>query len=217
MQKGILVNRNYIYLVIVSVALLVLWSCQSDVPRLPILGKPVIVQGDTLPYTIPQFKYVNQDSQWVSNADFTNGIYLADFFFTSCPSICPKVQKQMHRLYDEFVDEPSVKLISFTLDPKRDNTETLKLYAENQNVDRRKWVFLTGDQQETMDLAFKFFISAYTDADAPGGIVHSGKIILVDSKGQVRSFGEGTDPENIDVLISDVKRLIKEEKLSKNF
>ena len=144
----------------------------------------------------------------MDNASLSDYVYVADFFFTSCPSICPKVAKQMLRIYDAVKDEPMVKLVSFTIDPKRDDVKKLRLYAENLGVDHNKWYFLTGDKDATLELANTYFVAAFEDADAPGGFDHSGKILLVDKEGHIRSFSEGTDPENTPKIMEDINKLV---------
>lgn len=184
----------------------------GDAAKLPVLGNPVTENGVTREHTIRPFQYLNQDSVNINNDSLSSGVYIADFFFTSCPSICPRVMKQMLRLHDEFKDVKGVRLVSFTLDPKRDTVGKLAVYAENIGVKSNKWLFLTGDKDFTLDLADDFFVAALEDPSAPGGFDHSGKIILVDRKGRVRSFCEGTDPTTIPDFIKDVYTLLDEEK-----
>ncbi|MBK8698853.1 MAG: SCO family protein [Saprospiraceae bacterium] len=194
--------------------MLVFISCKSgeDKAPLPFLGNKALVNGVETPHKIRPFNYLNQDSMVTNNDSLADYVYIADFFFTSCPSICPRVMKQMLRLHDEFKNEPGVKLVSFTLDPKRDNVAKLALYASNLDVKSDKWLFLTGDKDFTLDLADDYFVAALEDPTAPGGFDHSGKIILVDKKGHVRSFCEGTEPETIPPFIKDVRTLLNEYK-----
>jgi protein SCO1/2 len=175
---------------------------------LPILGNTAEVDGQKVYHQIRDWTYLNQDSIQVTNKDLGEYVYVADFFFTSCPSICPRVAKEMLVIYEEFKDEPRVKLVSFTIDPKRDTPTKLKLYSSNLDVNSDKWWFLTGDKGETLELANDYFIAALEDQDSPGGFDHSGKIVLVDKEGHIRSFSEGTDPDTTPKLIKDVKKLI---------
>ena len=177
---------------------------------LPYLGHSEVIDGKTQYHTIRDWSFVNQDSVVISNKDLSNHIYITDVFFTSCPTICPKVMKQMLILHDEFKDEPLVKMVSFTIDPKRDDVKRLKLYSSNLGVTSDKWHFLTGEKDNIYDVADDYFIVAHPDSDAPGGFDHSGKIILTDQQGHVRAFAEGTDPETIPPFIKAVKSLIKE-------
>ncbi len=185
-------------------------GCQSKPKKLPIIGQVKIVGQDTIYHKIPPFSFVNQDSMTVDNSTLSPHIYLADFFFTSCPSICPKVTKQMLRLHDKYKDNDRVRLVSFTMDPKRDDVNKLKLYSKNLEVSSSKWHFLTGNKDELLDLADDYFVVAYEDDEAPGGFDHSGKILLVDEKGHIRSFAEGTEPESVDELLKDVDILLNE-------
>ncbi len=183
---------------------------QEDTSPLPILGVKEFINGDTVYHKIPAFDFITQDSLPISNADFTDKLYVADFFFMSCPSICPKVKQQMLRIYNRYEDNSKLKLVSHTLDPKRDTPERLKMYAQNLGVETDKWMFLTGDKDEIYDIAEDYFVSAYEDEDAPGGLDHSGKILLVDSKGHIRAFAEGTDPDDVTVFFKDIDKLLAE-------
>jgi protein SCO1/2 len=192
---------------ILSVFTLLLVSCKNNEP-LPYLGQTVEENGKQIHHKVGQFSHYNQDSVLMDNAALSEYIYVADFFFTSCPSICPKVAKQMLRIYESVKDEPMVKLVSFTIDPKRDDVKKLRLYADNLGIDHNKWFFLTGDKDATLELANTYFVAAFEDADAPGGFDHSGKILLVDKDGHIRSFSEGTDPENTPKIMEDIKKLV---------
>lgn len=192
----------------VSVFILSLSSCQEDNKPLPFIGQKKIVDGKEVHHKVPDWTYINQDSTTVTNSDLADYIYITDFFFTSCPSICPKVMKQMLLLQEEFKNEPMVKLVSFTLDPKRDTPKALSAYAKNIGADTDKWWFLVGEKEATFDLANEYFVVAYEDKDVPGGFDHSGKILLVDKKGHIRSFSEGTDPSTTPKMIKDTRKLI---------
>jgi protein SCO1/2 len=192
------------YLIIISV--IIIAGCKSE-EELPFLGQTQMLNGKEVHHQVGQFNHYNQDSVLMTNSTLKDYIYVADFFFTSCPSICPKVMKQMMRIYEAVKDDPQVKLVSFTIDPKRDNVGKLKLYADNLGIDHKKWYFLTGDKDATLELANTYFVAAFEDATAPGGFDHSGKILLVDKQGHIRSFSEGTDPENTPKIIADIKKL----------
>jgi protein SCO1/2 len=180
-------------------------SCKEA--PLPYLGNQQTVNGQLVYHKIGNFSHYNQDSILMTNDSFKNYICVVDFFFTSCPSICPKVAKEMLKIQEGLSDIENVRLISFSIDPKRDTPERLKLYAENIGADSNKWHFLTGDKDLTLDLASTYFVAALEDADAPGGFDHSGKIVLVDRDGHVRAFSEGTDPSETDEFIKNVKKL----------
>ena len=197
-------------LVTVMLGFLFLTSCQEDNAPLPILGHLNIQGKDTILHSIPDFSFMNQDSAVISNADLKNYIYISDFFFISCPSICPIVKKQMLRVYEKYKDNDRVKLVSHTIDPKRDTPEKLKQYAAKLNIDTEKWIFLTGEKGEILDIADDYFVSAYEDSEAPGGFDHSGKMILTDTNRHIRAFAEGTDPKDVDQLLKDIDKLLAE-------
>lgn len=178
---------------------------------LPIIGERMLVEGDTVYHQIADFSFVNQDSQAVNNATFTGKVYLADFFFTSCPTICPKVKKQMLRLYDRYEGDDRLLLLSHTIDVKRDTVGRLKTYATNLGVETARWHFVTGSHDAIYGMADDYFSTAKIDTEAPGGFDHSGLIILVDAKRHVRSFCDGTDASSVDRFMEDIDQLLKQE------
>ncbi|MEM9848239.1 MAG: SCO family protein [Bacteroidota bacterium] len=205
-------NKIVFYLLLIGT---LFCACQEEkatgTDTLPILGFPTIENGDTIHHKIPAFRFVNQDSQFVTNATFSDDIYIADFFFTACPTICPKVKKQMLRLYERYKDEPNVVLLSHTVDVKRDTVGRLKQYASNLDVVTERWQFVTGDHDEIYAIADDYFSIARVDPNAPGGFDHSGRLILVDREGHVRAFCDGTSATDVDALMLDVDKLLKEE------
>lgn len=182
-------------------------SCKEESKDLPFVGNAEEVDGKLVYPTIGEIKHFDQDSTAITNANFKDKLLVADFFFTSCPSICPKVMKEMMKIHEEIKALENVEMLSFTIDPKRDNVEKLKLYADNLGVDQLRWRFLTGDKDETFKLANTFFVPAMEDPNAPGGFDHSGKIILVDYDGHVRAFTEGTETEGTNAFVEKVKML----------
>lgn len=188
-----------------------LYSCknQSDGP-LPFIGQKDIVDGDTIYHQIPDFSFVNQDNEIVSNGHYKDQLYIADFFFIHCPAICPKVRQQMLRIYDKYEDDGRVKLVSHTLDPVRDTVDALAKYAEKLDVVSTKWDFLTGERDEIWDIADEYFVAAVEDPTVEGGFDHSGRIILVDKDRHVRGFAEGTDPEDVTKFLNTIDQLLVE-------
>jgi protein SCO1/2 len=186
------------------------YSCIQDNSALPILGQKIKTKDSTIYHTIRPFEFIDQDSALINNERLSDYIYVTDFFFTSCPSICPTVMKEMLKIYEEFENEPSVKLVSFTLDPKRDTPEKLKTYAKLLDVNTEKWIFVHGPKDEIYGLAEDFFVTAMEDEEAPGGVAHSGQIVLIDKKGHIRSFSNGTDASMTPRMINDIHKLIDE-------
>jgi len=202
------------YFLIFLAFLGILFACEPTPPvveqKLPILGNRDFDGSDTIYHQIPDFAFVNQDSQLVTNTTFANKMYVADFFFTSCPTICPKVKKQMLRLYERYENQDSLLFASYTVDPKRDSVGKLNQYASNLDVNSEKWHFLTGEKDELYEIADDYFSIAIEDPNAPGGFDHSGRLILVDENRHVRAFCDGTDAVAVDRFMLDIERLLAE-------
>lgn len=191
--------------------LAVVTGCLQQPERLPILGNTEVIGGDTVFHTIPDIGLVDQDSQLFRLSGHPEQIILADFFFTSCPSICPRVQKQMLRLYERYKDDSRVLILSHSIDQRHDSIPVLHRYAENLEVDTKKWKFLTGAKDSIYDLADQYFVSVVEDPSAPMGYDHSGRIILLDKARHVRGYCEGTDPIAVTAFFLTVDELLKEE------
>ena len=193
--------------------LILIASCTPESEKLPILGnRDVLENGDTIFHTIPEFSFVDQDSNIVTNQTFENKIYIVDFFFIHCPSICPTVTKQMLRIYERFENNPRVVLLAHSIDTKNDTIPALKVYAEKLGVNSEKWHFVTGDHDQIYELADDYFITARVDDSVPGGFDHSGRLILIDEKGHVRSFCDGTNAESVNKFMTDIETLLNEQK-----
>jgi protein SCO1/2 len=178
---------------------------------LPILGNRDVVNGDTVYPTIRDFAFLNQDSQVLNNATFAGKAYVVDFFFVSCPTICPKTTKQMLRLYEKYQQDDRLMLVAHTVDPKHDTIPRLKKHAEKLGVKGPKWSFLTATEGEIYGIAADYFSVAKKDETAPGGFDHSGRLILVDKNRHVRAFCDGTDPKDVDRFMEDIDLLLKTE------
>jgi protein SCO1/2 len=186
-------------------------SCgMGEMEPLPLLGNHQIdnTTGDTTYHIIPDFEFINQDSMLVNNETFKDKIYVADFFFTSCPTICPKTAQQMLRLYERYKDDDRVALLAHSIDTKRDTVGRLKEYANGLEVSAPKWHFVTGNKADIYEIADDYMSIAIEDPDAPGGFDHSGWFILVDKDRHIRSFCNGTDPESVDDFMEDIDWLL---------
>ena len=198
-----------------SLFVFLLMACGDKAPSnepLPIIGNRLGVteKGDTIFPTIPNFAFIDQNSDTVRNADFDEKIYVVDFFFTHCPTICPKVTAQMLRVYEQFKDSSEVRLLAHSIDPKRDSVGRLRDYADKLGVEAPKWRFVTGERDSVYSIADDYFSIAKEDPKSPGGFDHSGRLILVDKKRRVRSFCDGTDAEDVDRFMKDIEQLLKE-------
>jgi len=195
-------------------------ACKSDKPiipdTLPFLGihtvvdKPAGNGTDTILFTIPDFKYLNQNRDTISNGTFDDKIYLADFFFTRCPSICPEVKRNMLKIYDRFGKDTRLMYLSHTIDPDRDTPEVLKSFADKMEVNQNLWHFVTGEQGELYDMATKYMNTAEKDDNAPGGYAHSGYVVLIDKNRRIRAYADGTDEAKMNHLMDLIDVLLKE-------
>lgn len=188
--------------------------------ELPVLGQYEVVEKtvdgktlyDTIPHTIADFQFLDQDSNMVTNETLKDQVYVADFFFTSCPTICPVMKQQMLRVYEAYKDHPEVAILSHTIDPQHDTVVLLKDFAEKLGVPSDKWHFVTGDKDAIYEIGeTSYMVVANEDADAPGGFIHSGAFLLIDQQRRVRGVYDGTVPEQVDILINDIKRLTKKD------
>lgn len=208
-----MVKSVIVFLGFTFIGTLFISACGADQQptKLPIYGERDVINGDTIYRSIPDFVFTDQDSQAVTNATFEGKIYIADFFFIHCPTICPKVKASAKRVYDHFAQDPRVMLLSHTIDVKHDTVAALKAYAQKIGIDHKKWRFVTGDHDGIYGIADDYFSVAKADSEAPGGFDHSGLLILVDKNRHVRASVDGTLPEDIPDFIKKVEQLLKEE------
>lgn len=193
---------------------LLLFACRPPAPprMLPILGeRDVSPNGDTIYPAVPDFAFIDQDSQPVTNATFAGKIYVVDFFFTHCPTICPKVKAQAHRIYDKYLKDDRVLLLSHSIDVKNDTVARLKSYAQKLGIDSHKWHLVTGKEDDIYGIADNYFSVATKDPQSPGGFDHSGRLILVDQQRHVRSFCDGTDAGSVTKFMDDIDALLAEQ------
>ncbi|WP_144604141.1 SCO family protein [Algoriphagus algorifonticola] len=164
---------------------------------------------DSTQHYIPEFTFVNQDGENVGRKDMEGKITIVDFFFTSCPSICPVMSKEMERVNDMFREEPRVQIMSISIDPEYDTPEILQEYAQKHNATSDKWQFLSGPVDETYQLArCGFILPALDGMGVPDDFVHSDKFVLVDELGRIRGYYSGTNREDVDLLMLETKVLL---------
>lgn len=191
-------------------------ACQdteSADKELPIFGRREVVNNDTVYHKIADFSFVDQDSSVVTQNTFNDKIFVADFFFTSCPTICPTMKTQMLRIYEEYKDDPSIALLSHSIDPEHDTVALLKEFANDLGVESNKWHFVTGEKADIFKHAqTSYMVTAAEDASELGGFIHSGAFILVDKDRRIRGIYDGTKAEQVDRLINDIEILKNEYK-----
>ncbi|MDZ4823227.1 MAG: SCO family protein [Flavobacteriales bacterium] len=177
-------------------------------------GENGVLTPDTAYYTITKFVFTNQYGKEISHRDYEGKIYVTDFFFTTCPSICPVMSAQLARLQDLLKKENhwgEVKILSHTVDPTHDTPEVLKVYAEKLGADLQHWNFVTGKAEEIYTQAQQgYFLTAMPSDTAAGGFFHSDMVALVDRNSHLRGFYDGTSTREIDSLFIDIKTLLNE-------
>lgn len=170
---------------------------------------------------VPEFEFTNQDGKLITNSFYENKVYVVEFFFTTCPTICPKMTESMLKIQKEFYGNPDFGIASFSINPKHDTPEILKEYAKSHGATLKNWNFLTGEQDKIYELSnVGFTLYAGEDSNAEGGFEHSGMFALVDKKGNIRSridelgnviaFYDGLDPKGVQQIKEDIKILLKE-------
>lgn len=173
---------------------------------------------------VPSFSFKNEKGQWLTNKDLLGKVYVLDFFFTSCPSICPVMTNNLKLVENVFQSNPNFAIISITIDPKRDQMETLSDYKESHAITMKNWHFLTGKQEDIYQFSNEGFkLYAGENESAAGGFEHSGLFALVDKKGFIRSrtvkvgdfenpikFYDGTNLEDVQKIKEDIKILLEE-------
>jgi len=206
----------FIFLIIFS-----LTSCNSGEQKLPILGErdwiKKTVDGkevvDTIYNTIPPFSFVNQNSDTVTEKIIDGKIYITDFFFTTCPTICPVMKRQMLKVYEKFKGNKDVMILSHTIDPEHDTPQVLNTFAKDLGVTGNQWQFLTGSKEKIYEIGLKsYMVVAKEDKSAEGGFLHSGAFVLVDKDKHVRGIYDGTTEEGTKRIIADIQTLLDESK-----
>jgi len=198
--------RNIIFILLG----LLITNCSPKQEKLPFLGNPVVNGNDTIYPKILDFSFIDQDSTAITNKTFEDKIYVADFIFLSCPTICPKMNAELGKVYNIYKDNPQVNFLSHTIDPENDTVPRLKEYTQAMGIGKN-WHFVTGNKDSIFNIATaSYFTTAYPDAKEPGGLVHGGGLMLVDKNRHIRGVYDGTDSIETQRLIKDIKILLKE-------
>lgn len=177
-------------------------------------------------HQIPDFTFVNQHNDTISKSDYSGNIYVANFFFTTCPTICPIMTNKMKYVQDKLSIFPNIKFLSHSVNPAYDTPEILLGYANTMEADLSNWNFVTGDKQHIYTIAASYFVNVSEDELAPGGFLHSEYFVLVDKEGKVRSgidingnpYGayDGTNDADMKTLVKDIRVLMAEYKQKEN-
>jgi protein SCO1/2 len=217
-MKGSFSNYKWIGLSIIVwgvISVSLFYSILKPVERLPIY-QPASVNSELVDSTIvhkinyhkiSDFSLTNQNGETVTQSKYENKIYVADFFFTTCQSICPIMTKNMKDIQDKLIKDSEILLLSHTVFPEIDSVEVLKKYAVENEVIDSKWDLVTGDKKEIYDLARKSYLAAKDNNFGEYEMIHTENFVLIDKKKQIRGFYDGTNKEEIDRLYKDIKIL----------
>jgi protein SCO1/2 len=162
-------------------------------------------------FNVPSFSFINQNNQQLTSEFVKDKIWVADYFFTKCKSICPKLTTHLQKVQDAFKQDDGVKIISFTVDPDRDSPNVLQTYAAGYHGDPSQWQFVTGEKKDLYGFARKGLFIIATDGDGgPDDFIHSEKLVLIDKHQHIRGYYDGTSDSEVNQLIKDIQRLKKE-------
>jgi protein SCO1/2 len=215
-MKKIIHGIGFIAIVFFAICL---QSCINEVPvepennlPLPIYPKTDKKTGQIIDanHKIRPFSFINQDSQIVTNATFKDKIYVADFFFIHCPTICPAVKSNMKFMYNQLEGVDNVVFLSHSIDTKYDTIPALKKFAEKLEIATDRWQLVTGDKAEIFEIAGDYNASALEGEHYDGGFDHSGGLVLIDKNGHIRSITRGTEKEGAEKMLENIKKLLKE-------
>lgn len=206
-----------IVLLILSVIIIYLfYNALQPVKLLPVYS-PAMVNSELVAeeiqhvrkyHTIADFSLTNQNGEIITQEDYKGKIYIADFFFTTCPTICPIMTKNMVDLQRALGKDSDVMLLSHSVTPEIDSVTQLKKYAIEKGVDDRNWNLVTGDKKQIYELARKSYLAVKTDGDGgPFDMIHTENFILVDKDKRIRGFYDGTKKEDMDKIMADIEIL----------
>jgi protein SCO1/2 len=168
-------------------------------------------QGVSKNHKIADFELQNQYGETFKTTDLEGKYYVSDFFFTTCPTICPDMSSQLVRVQEAYKDNKDFMIVSHSVTPEIDTPQVLLEYGKRYEADFDQWVFLTGDKKQIYDLARKSYFAATTEGDGgPDDFIHTENFVLVDKEKRIRGFYDGTDPESVDQLITDLEILAQE-------
>jgi len=217
---GFFSNYKWIGLSIIVwgiVSICLFYTILKPIERLPVF-QPASVNSELVDTTIvhkinyhkiSDFSLINQNGEIVTQKKYENKIYVADFFFTTCQSICPIMTKNMKDIQDKLIEDSEILLLSHTVFPEIDSVEVLKKYAIDNSVIDSKWDLVTGDKKEIYDLARKSYLAAKDNSFSKYDMIHTENFVLIDKKKQIRGFYDGTDKEEINRLLVDIEILKK--------
>ncbi len=214
-------NRNSIVSVIILLAVAAITAyalfgidTKKPLRYFPYYGPSTVnVHKDTVFHTIRDFSFTDQANKTITQKDIEGKYVVVDYFFTTCHSICPVMSKQMERVAAANKLKPDVIILSHTVDPETDSVEVMVEYAKKHNANTEQWHFLTGDKKRLYDIArTSYFLDAAEGDGGPDDFIHTQNFVLIDKQKHIRGYYDGTSPQEVDKLITDITLLMKEEK-----
>ncbi|MCH7403119.1 SCO family protein [Belliella kenyensis] len=218
-MKGLRILQGFVLLCILMVPVLIivfLKTMTTNTYEIPVFYEAGVENPlqacefeEGIQHQIPEFNLISQNNETIGRTDMNGKVTIVDFFFTSCPSICPVMSTEMERVDDVFRNVEDVQIFSISIDPEYDTPEVLQSYAMKHNANPDKWHFLTGDKSDIYELARCGFILPTIDGEGVADdFVHSDKFVLVDGEGRIRGYYSGTSREDVDRLILETKILL---------
>jgi len=208
-----------VFLIISIIIISIIYNTLNVYQPLPVY-QPAMVNYELVDSTIQyqkkyhkiaDFNLINQNGKIITQEDYKDKIYVADFFFTTCQTICPIMTTNMAAIQKEIIDDIDVMLLSHSVTPQIDDVAQLKKYALEQGVDDKKWNLLTGDKKQIYELARKSYLAVKTFGNGDEyDMIHTENFMLIDKKRQIRGFYDGTNEEDMERLLDDIKILKKE-------
>lgn len=219
--------KRILFLIIFSViGILVIYLNNRPAPekeKLPIINPAELneemvdedLQRIGIGHTIGNFSFLNQDGKRITQAAVAGKVYVVEYFFTTCGTICPKMNRQMQRVHGKFKNDDRFRILSFTVDPDTDTVAQLKRYADAHGANSGRWIFLTGEKEDLYALArTSFFVlkpsEAVNQGDVGSDFIHTNNFVLVDQKKRIRGYYDGTSPKDVTQLMHDISLLLKE-------
>jgi len=211
-------KKNYSYIGISFVILIFgIWAVPKIIDK---ISSPELayIERNGIKAQVPSFSFTDQNGKTIDNAYFEDKVYVVEFFFTTCPDICIRMNENMLKIQHEFFGNPKVGIASFTIDPTHDTPEVLKAYASENGISKVHWHLLTGDKDEIFKLANEGFNLYAAESAESGGFEHSGLFALIDQNGHIRSrldahgnpliYYDGLQIEQVQMLKEDIKKLL---------
>lgn len=205
--------------VLCVIIIAIIYNILNVKPPLPIYQPAMVseelvdstIQHQKKYHTIADFSLINQNGERITQDNYKDKIYVADFFFTTCQTICPIMTDHMYQIQKEVIDDDEVMLLSHSVTPQIDSVAQLKKYAREKGVIDRKWNLVTGDKKQIYELARKSYLAVKTDGNGDAyDMIHTENFMLIDKKRQIRGFYDGTKSEDIEKLLEDITTLKEE-------